>query len=318
MVSILVPIYNVAPFIEKCARSLFGQTYNDIEYIFVDDASPDNSIEILTNVMKDYPHLKDNIKIIPHNINKGIAGTRNTAVKAAEGDYILHVDSDDWLEPDAVETLVKTALDFNADIVYSDFFEERKSSTRILENPEIDNASEYCKSLLRRKSLTHIIGKLIRKKIVLDNNLWTVEGINQGEDYLITPKLAYYSKKVVKAKKPIYHYNRLNLESYTANVTNAGIDMVIRVQSLLVDFFSNIPDSEKYKDTLKESCIYNKLTCFYSGPLSSYKRISNLYDSIKWKNIKLKKRQKLILYLSDFKLFNLLYALLRIIQKISK
>lgn len=318
MVSILVPIYNVAPFIERCARSLFGQTDDDIEYIFVDDASPDNSIEILSNVMKDYPHLKDNIKIIHHVTNKGIAGTRNTAVNAAEGEFILHVDSDDWLEPDAVETLVKTAQTSNADIVYSDFFEERKSSTRILENPDIENASDYCKSLLRRKSLTHIIGKLIRKKIVIENNLWTIEGINQGEDYLITPKLAYYSKKVVKAKKPIYHYNRLNLESYTANVTDAGIDMVIRVQSLLVDFFSNIPDSEKYKDTLKESCIYNKLTCFYSGPVSSYNRISKLYDNIKWKNIKLKNRQRLILYLSEFRLFNLLNALLRIIQKISK
>lgn len=310
MVSILVPIYNVAPFIERCARSLFGQSDDDIEYIFVDDASPDNSIEILSNVMKDYPHLKDNIKIIHHDTNKGIAGTRNTAVNAAEGEFILHVDSDDWLEPDAVETLVKTAQTFNADIVYSDFFEERKSSTRILENPEIENASEYCKSLLRRKSLTHIIGKLIRKKIVIDNNLWTIEGINQGEDYLITPKLAYYSKKVVKAKKPIYHYNRLNLESYTANVTDAGIDMVIRVQSLLVDFFSNVPDADSFRDTLAESSIYNKLTCFYSGPFSSYSKISNLYKDINWHKMPIKTSQKLILILSDLGLLKPLHLII--------
>lgn len=310
MVSILVPIFNVAPFIEKCTRSLFEQTYDDIEYIFVDDASPDNSIEILTSVMKDYPHLENKIKILHHNENKGLARTRNTAVKAAKGEYILHVDSDDWLEPDAVETLVKTAQVDNADITYSDFIEERKSSTRIFENPEIEDASDYCKSLLRRKSLTHIIGKLISKDIVIINNLWAIDGINQGEDYLISPKLAYYSKKVAKAEKPIYHYNRMNLESYTTNVNDAGIDMVIKVQDNLVNFFSNIPDSDIYEDTLKESCIYNKLTCFYSGPLSSYQKISNLYKDIKWYRMPLKSSQKFILFLSDLKLLKPLHYII--------
>ncbi len=310
MVSVLVPIYNVAQFIEKCTRSLFEQTYQDIEFIFVDDASPDNSIGILSEVMKDYPQSESKTRILRHNKNKGLAAARNTAVKAANGEFILHVDSDDWLENDAVESLIDTAKENDADIVYSDFIEMRKTKNRILENPDITNACEYTKSLLKRKSLTHIIGKLIRKDIVTDNNLWTIEGINQGEDYLVTPKIAYHSKKVARAKKPIYHYNRLNLESYTANVNDAGIDMVIKVQALLADYFSKIPDADEYKTTIDQSCIYNKLTCFYSGPFSSYRKVAGLYKNINWHKMNLSIQQKFILSLSDLGMLRTLHFLI--------
>lgn len=310
LVSILVPIYNVQSFIDRCAHSLFKQTYLNIEYIFVDDASPDDSVNILKSVIRQYPHRSNNIRIIRHQKNKGIAGTRNSALKAASGSYILHVDSDDWLELDAVDSMLKTANKFDADIVYSDFIEVRKSYTNILKNPNIINSEEYTKSLLRRKSLTHVIGKLIRKNIITDNNLWTIEGINQGEDYLITPKIAYFSKIVAKAEKPLYNYNRLNDESYTANVNDNGIDMIIKVQELLVRFFNKIPDSDKFKDTIAQSCIYNKLTCFYCGPYSSYPKISNLYRDIVWHNMKLKYKQKFVLALSDLGLLRLLYFII--------
>lgn len=283
MVSILVPIYNVAPFIERCSRSLFEQSYHDIEYIFVDDASPDNSVKILKNTLKDYPERMEAVKIISHPFNKGIAGARNTAMDNAAGDYILHVDSDDWLEKDAVELLMNTALQESADIVYSDFKEIRQDSTNILPNPDISDGREYAKSLLCRKSLTHVIGKLIKRSIIIDNDIRAIEGLNQGEDYLITPKLAYHSEKVARAPKPIYNYNRLNVSSYTANVNDKGIDMVIRVQEHLIDYFSRVPDADDFRSTIMKSCIYNKLTCFYCGPFSSYKKISELYRDIDWK-----------------------------------
>lgn len=302
----------MSTYIERCARSLFEQTYKDIEFIFVNDATPDNSVDILNRVMKEYNGILEKVVIINHDNNRGLASARNTAISAAKGEYILHVDSDDWLEKDAVELMLNVATKHDADIVYSDFIEVRKTGINILVNPNIDDPSQYTKSLLKRKSLTHIIGKLIRRSIIIDNNLMAVDGINQGEDYLIIPKIAYHSDRVAKVDKPIYNYNRLNVNSYTANVNESGIDSFIKVQSLLVDFFSKIPDADKYKDTIQQSCIFNKLTCFYSGPFSSYKKISSLYRDINWKKMDLKMKQRLILVLSDFNMLRTIHYLISI------
>ena len=91
-VSVIVPIYKVASFLEKCVLSLFEQTLNDVEFIFVDDASPDNSMEILQSCIEKYPLLKKSIKILRHECNKGLPSARNTGLSVASGKYIFHCD----------------------------------------------------------------------------------------------------------------------------------------------------------------------------------------------------------------------------------
>lgn len=95
-ISLLIPVYGVEKYIERCARSLFGQTYQNIEYIFVDDCTKDSSIAVLKKVLDDYPFRKEQVTIIHHNFNKGLSAARNTAFNHATGDYIIHVDSDDY------------------------------------------------------------------------------------------------------------------------------------------------------------------------------------------------------------------------------
>ncbi len=97
-VSIIVPIYNVEKYIERCAVSLFEQDFEDIEYIFVNDCTPDNSVEILEKVIEKYPNRKSHLKIVHHKENKGLGSARNTGLEQATGNYILHIDSDDWCE----------------------------------------------------------------------------------------------------------------------------------------------------------------------------------------------------------------------------
>ena len=106
-VSVLVPVYRVDRFIERCARSLFEQTYDNLEYIFVDDCSTDNSIAILRRVMEDYPERKGQVRIIRPERNRGLAAARNTALDAANGLFVTHVDSDDYLDRDAIRLLVE-------------------------------------------------------------------------------------------------------------------------------------------------------------------------------------------------------------------
>ena len=96
-VSVIVPVYGVEKYIERCARSLFEQTLDDMEFIFVDDCTKDESIEVLKRVIDLYPVRKDQVKIIHHAVNKGLSRARETGVNAATGDYIGHCDSDDWV-----------------------------------------------------------------------------------------------------------------------------------------------------------------------------------------------------------------------------
>ena len=94
-VSIIVPIYGVEHFIERCARSLFEQTLDGIEFIFVNDSTPDNSISILLRVLEDYPNRQNQVRIVQHEVNKGLPFARQTGIRLAKGEYIAHCDSDD-------------------------------------------------------------------------------------------------------------------------------------------------------------------------------------------------------------------------------
>lgn len=107
----MVPIYGVEKYIERCARSLFEQTYENLEYIFVDDCTPDKSIEILERVMEDYPNRKEQVRIIRHEHNRGLAAARNTALDAATSPFITHVDSDDYLSLDAIRLFVEKQME---------------------------------------------------------------------------------------------------------------------------------------------------------------------------------------------------------------
>lgn len=116
-ISVIVPIYNVKLYIERCVRSLMEQTLENIEFIFVNDCTPDDSMDILHYVLEEYPKRREQIKIIEHETNRGISAVRNTGLKNATGQYIIYCDSDDWVEKNMYEKLLVKALETSADIV---------------------------------------------------------------------------------------------------------------------------------------------------------------------------------------------------------
>ena len=119
-VSVIVPVYGVENFVGRCFRSLMEQTLQDVEFIVVDDCTPDMSIGVIRNVMKDYPGR--DVQIVSHNENKGLPSARNTGLAMAKGEYVFHCDSDDFVEPDMLETLYDEAKRKDADIVWCDWF----------------------------------------------------------------------------------------------------------------------------------------------------------------------------------------------------
>nr|MCR4565954.1 glycosyltransferase family 2 protein [Bacteroidales bacterium] len=125
-VSVVIPFYNVEAYIGRCAECLMKQTYPWIEYIFVNDGSPDASEQVLKGVLSRFPHRE--VRIVKKE-NGGLPQARLTGLKEATGEYVLHVDSDDWMEENMVEKLLDAALQADADVAYCGFFCEKDHSS---------------------------------------------------------------------------------------------------------------------------------------------------------------------------------------------
>ena len=151
-VSVCIPVYKVEKYIEKCARTLFEQTMTDgIEFIFVNDCTPDKSIDVLEKVLEEYPHRKAQTRIIHHEKNRGPVAARNTAIKNASGNYIICCDSDDWIDLELYETMYRKALETDADVVCCSMIWKRKITSKII--PVIaDTPAEYVKKKCRYSS----------------------------------------------------------------------------------------------------------------------------------------------------------------------
>src|ERR1035437_2946131 len=121
-VSIIITVYKAEQYIERCARSLFEQTFKELEFVFVNDFTPDTSIQILKKVIDEYSDRKNQVTILNHDYNKGVAAARNTGLDRVRGEYILQVDSDDWVEKSMVEESYVIAEANDSDIVWTDFY----------------------------------------------------------------------------------------------------------------------------------------------------------------------------------------------------
>ena len=203
-VSIVVPVYGVEKYIERCARSLFTQTFGDIEYIFVNDCTKDSSMQVLEFVMKDYP--ARNVRIINKEKNEGLPQARKTGVLASTGDFIMHIDSDDWVEHDIVEKLYARAMEEVADMVYCDWVEEYEDRSVIFSQHPM-SIENYYKSILGFKSFSYVWNRLTKRELY--------DGIEfpipyMLEDFVITSQLVSKAMKVSLVQEPLNHYSKMN------------------------------------------------------------------------------------------------------------
>lgn len=257
-VSVLVPVYNVSKFIEQCLRTLFGQTYDNIQYIFVNDCTPDQSIEIIQKVLNEYPQRKEHVKIINHDKNRGLAAARNTGIENAEGEYILHVDSDDYIELDMVEIMFKKAKEEDADIVVCDFNIKWKKTHKIA-HQHFFCKNQYLQDILNTKAMPGVVNKLIKRSLYLENGIFPFEGINLGEDYVTTPKLISKARHISKVNKPLYHYIQYNEGSYTAIMNQKAIDDLWFVLNELYNYFKSTNEFSTLKKDLLKGQLIKKL-----------------------------------------------------------
>ena len=214
-VSVVIPIYNVEKYIERCARSLFEQTLDDVEYIFVDDCSPDQSVPILQRTLQDYPGRKESVRIIRHKENKGVAAARNAGINAAQGEYIIHCDSDDWVDANMYELMYRKAQETNADIVICDWRKVyTNKSVDCHVNPPL-SPKECAIQILNGKMHGGVWNKLVKRELYTKYHIRCIEGANYCEDLYIACRLFYHAQSVAYIGKPLYNYYKGNENSYT-------------------------------------------------------------------------------------------------------
>lgn len=213
--SIIVPVYGVEKYIERCARSLFTQTYDRIEFMFVNDGTKDRSIEILNELIdREFAALRPLISIIDKE-NAGLPAARRTGLEHAGGDYILHVDSDDYLEKDAVSHIAAAAESSDADLIYFDLVKEYPD--RISYKRERDYSStetvRFAINILNGKSMGWLVTKCFRRSLYQDVHF---APCGVYEDIYSSLQLLCHSQSVYHLKEYLYHYDRSNPQAYTA------------------------------------------------------------------------------------------------------
>ena len=228
MISIIVPVYNVAPYLPKCLDSLINQTYRDLEIICVNDGSTDGSLAIL----KEYAKVDERIKII-NQPNQGLSGARNTGYQHALGEWTMYVDSDDWMDIHCCETLINEIAS-STDLCFFNYIREFKKSSvpqSIFEEERIDFKEDNIKSLYVRliaptvKELAHpekldslstAWGKLYRTSIIREHNIQFVSTKEIGtEDLLFNVYYFTWIKEAAYLPNPFYHYRKSNITSLT-------------------------------------------------------------------------------------------------------
>lgn len=243
-ISIVIPIYKVEKYIEQCARSVFKQSYNNLEIIFVDDATPDDSIELLNSILRNYPNRC--VNIIQHSENKGLAMARKTGIDHATGEYIFHVDSDDYLEKNAIELCVCASKNCEHDLVFGNFRHIYSNRTVDFIRREEDSIDDMVCDILVRKQPCNIWGSLIRKSLY--ENL-IIPKYDNGEDFVTLPRLVYRSHSIGFVKEIVYNYTHLNRYSFQFNRLNKKNRQDYKQLCLfLSDFFhEKVQSSDKYR-----------------------------------------------------------------------
>lgn len=295
-ISIIVPVYNAALYLNRCLNSILEQTFPDFEVLLIDDGSKDTSGKICD----EYAFKDSRIKVY-HKENGGVASARQLGCDLAKGIYSIHVDPDDWVEADMLKKMYDTALKNNADIVISDFYIQRSENiTYSCQKPQSFVPKDIIKDILENKLFGALWHKLIRHSLYKKYNIRFVSGINYCEDVLILAQLCLKNIKISYLNEAFYHYCQ-NETSITAKMSPVLFNTCIR---LFAEYKRLLPAS--FDNIIQNGFLGHKIWAVKDNVIGKDEFNSNYQFSFKQLRIyNLRKRAKLFLLFNHFGLFNL-------------
>lgn len=274
-VSIIVPIFNMEQYLDRCLESLLGQSLTDIEIIAVNDGSKDSSLLIL----EEYARIDSRILIIDKQ-NGGVSSARNMGVQAARGAYIGFVDPDDWVDSEMYEAMYETAVEDDADIVMCTYIREfgthAKEKTFNLPAKQILRSEEVKSNMLRRlvgplreevanpeylDAWGTVWSKLYRAKLLKENQLRFIDlsEIGSNEDSLFNMNAFFYANSFVFLNRPYYHYWRANTDSITSRHNPMLMEKFDKLYSFIQSFITEKQLSDDYRTALNNRICMNVL-----------------------------------------------------------
>lgn len=224
-VSVIVPVYGVERFAERAVESMMTQTLDEVEYIFVDDCTPDSSMRIVREVVGRYPERSGSVKILTHDENRGLPAARNAGLAAATGKYIFHWDSDDYADAGMLESMYALAEDSGADFVWADWYLTFDSGSRLMREPSATSPAEALTLTLAGEMKYNVWNKLISRRLYTDSGILFPEGLAMGEDMTII-KLLAAARGVRHLPKAYYHYVRTNAGALTKQYSAAHLEQL--------------------------------------------------------------------------------------------
>lgn len=247
-VSIVIPVYNVGRYLEKCLTSVINQTFAELEIIVVNDGSTDDSAAIIARFASQDPRI-----VVIDKTNEGLAYARKSGVEQARGTYVYHLDGDDYIEPDAIELMYAKARETQADITVFPFTIEYDDATKSEQSlpPSHDSYThlEYFSDIAFSKAYWGVWSYL-HKRSLYDHGVTFHKGLNYGEDVYLTTQLVYYASRIVALRsKPLFHYT-IRKSSITNSRFNENKANDILLYPNLVDDF--LKDKPEYPSLQKE------------------------------------------------------------------
>lgn len=281
-VSVIVPVYNVSRYVNKCVESIFSQSLQDLQIIFIDDCSTDDSIKIIQDVLQKYPSRIPDTLFITMPRNSGLAAARREGYLNAEGEYTICCDSDDWVDLDYYETLLNEARCLNADIVIGGIAEHKENKTNKSNTSLYGSGKDILEHWYTNPIHMSECNKLIRRSVLVDNSLLPYNGINMWEDNGLMHRVFYYCQKVGSVAGTYYHYNRINQTAITHGYSRHSVNQMIACATLLDVFYQKVINPERFiktRESLKFLARINLLTGDRSD-FQSYKKTFPETDSI--------------------------------------
>ena len=267
LISIIVPVYNVEKYLDKCVQSLLSQTYKNVEIILVDDGSPDNS-----GIMCDEYAAKDSRVKVVHKQNGGLVSARNAGFDVMTGDWHMYVDSDDWIDLNTCEKLV-AAINRHPDenLIFFNMIVELETKSikgkRKLQSDKSEIQYDRAGCIeLSRMSLDHIAGvasaclKLVNTKHARDNNLISNPKLKQGSEDAEYSLRAFYScQKCLYINEYLYHY-RYNPSSISKKIDERNAQYLADCYTEIKNEIETFERCDDFKKTLLQDTLYAVVT----------------------------------------------------------
>lgn len=253
-VSVIVIYHNSEKYFDRCLNSLFKQTLDSLEYIFVDDGSTDNSLKILKENLSKFNINNSDVKTITFKENRGIAYSRKVGMKAATGKYIIHCDSDDYIDCNMYKNMYEIAEKNNSDIVCSDFFYDYGGKLKHKISYPFESPSECLKNWFNVKcDYTPLWNKLIKNELIKTNNIYPFKNINWGEDIGVVMRCFYHATNISFINKPYYYYYQNVL-----SISHSGKKELCHKSFLtLIKYIENYFKSDKSLDSTINNFKFN-------------------------------------------------------------